>query len=303
MWPLGTKHPFGFFWRLQKLDITNGPSVAILIREGKDPLIKVAAVSYFNARPLVEGLRGQPDLEVLDLPPAAAAQALLDGEADVGLVPCVTLLRDPTLTYLPGLCIGADGMVDSVLLYLRKGALESSNKPLKIALDPHSRTSQMLTRIYLERVLGEQRDRVEFSQCSPRELLANPTAAALYDGILVIGDLALKQVPQGEWECVDLAKAWLDETGLPFVFAVWGLRRETLDAHPELTARFRQALDVGMSEIDNIVKDMAAGFGLKADQAKFYLTERIVFHLSERAEQGLNEFLNRCREWERSSDA
>ncbi len=264
----------------------------------EESVISVAAVSYFNARPLVESLRDQPDLAVRDLPPAEAASALLAGEADVGLVPCVTLLKDSELTYIPGLCIAADGPVDSVLLYLRPMA-SSSPRKLRIALDPHSRTSQMLTRVYLSSFLGWEEKRLDFIEESPKKLLAEGGDLAGIDGVLVIGDLALKCKSPESWDCIDLAEAWKSETGLPFVFAVWGIRRETLAANPELPQRFRAALDDGMAQIDTIVSELAPGFGLESEQARQYLTERIVFQMDERAERGLREFLRRCRAWEK----
>ncbi len=266
-------------------------------------MIRVAAVSYFNARPLVEGLRSQEDFEVRDLPPAEAAEALLSGDADVGLVPCVTLLKDPRLTYLPGLCIGAHGAVDSVLLYLKTGALESGQGKIRIALDPHSRTSQMLTKIYLVSFLGYPWERFEFVEESPKALLEDEERADQFDGILVIGDLALLRVPRGPWDCIDLSLAWTEATGLPFVFAVWGVRQETLTRHPDLSNKFLAALDTGMEEIESIVRELASGFGLKDSLAKHYLTERIVFRMDDQSERGLNEFLNRCRSWENLADA
>lgn len=266
-------------------------------------MIRVAAVSYFNARPLVEGLRSQTDLEVQDLPPSEAAEALLSGEADVGLVPCVTLLKDPKLTYLPGLCIGAHGAVDSVLLYLKDGILKSDKEKIRIALDPHSRTSQMLTKIYLVSFLGHDWERFEFVETSPKVLLADQKRADSFDGILVIGDLALLRTPQGPWDCVDLSLAWTEATGLPFVFAVWGVRQDTLLRHPDLPNRFLAALNAGMEEIESIVSDLASNFGLKDSLAKHYLTERIVFRMDDKSERGLNEFLDRCRSWENLADA
>jgi chorismate dehydratase len=54
--------------------------------------------------------------------------------------------------------------------------------------------------------------------------------AANFDAVLVIGDEALIRAKSGLANfrySFDLAKEWNDWTGLPFVFAVWALRKGT----------------------------------------------------------------------------
>lgn len=113
-------------------------------------MIRVGVVSYLNARPLVDDLGGDERLHLVAAPPAEVADMLASGRIDMGLVPSVALLGIPDAKWIPGLCIGADGPVESVLLYVRNDA---SGRPVaahRVALDRHSRTSQVLTRILLE---------------------------------------------------------------------------------------------------------------------------------------------------------
>jgi predicted solute-binding protein len=150
--------------------------------------MRFGAVSYLNARPLIEGLA----------PLALATPARL-GEVDVALLP-VAAGEGLKLPRAGSLGIAAEGAVESVLLFLRRplAAIET------VALDPASRTSRVLARLLLEEARG----------LSPRYV--DPPA----DAELVIGDAALVRGARDEPR-LDLAEEWTRWTGLPFVFAAW----------------------------------------------------------------------------------
>jgi predicted solute-binding protein len=59
--------------------------------------IRLAAVSYVNAWPLLAGLEGRPDVELVTASPAAVANLLAAERVDAGLVPSIELLRQPDL--------------------------------------------------------------------------------------------------------------------------------------------------------------------------------------------------------------
>ena len=259
-------------------------------------MLRVAAVSYFNARPLLGDLAEDPAIELLEMPPAEVAAALLERRVEVGLVPVAALLEDERLTYLPGLCIGANGEVDSVFLWLRE-EISADRRP-RIALDPHSRTSRLLTRLTIEDQGGIEGRRPEFLDRSPRSLLLSEEARADLDGFLVIGDLAMMQEPGPGWRKVDLAEAWKEATGLPFVFAVWGLDRRLLERQPDLADRFEAALEVGLEDIEGYVENCSRDRKLDPERARRYLRERIVYRMSAEARRGLSLFLDRARRLE-----
>ncbi len=273
------------------------------------PVLRVAAVSYFNARPLLGDLRDRSEVRVEEMPPAEVARALAEGRADVGLVPCAALLENERLTFLPGICIGARGEVDSVFLWLREGTLATerrreaaAGRPITIGLDPHSRSSRLLVRLWLEDQPGLDPRQVRLVEASPRRLLESEDERAGTDGFLVIGDLAMMREPGEGWTRIDLAEAWTRTTGLPFVFAVWGLDRDLLAKRPELTQIFRAALETGISRIDDYVAAEAAARGIDPVRAGRYLRERIVYRMDEDARRGLEAFLQRARGLDRTVD-
>lgn len=251
--------------------------------------LSVGVVSYLNARPLTAGIEGESGLELIRMEPSAVAKSLLEGRVDIGLVPSVTLLDGDDLTYLPGLCIGADGAVDSVFLF--KSEHISGSGPYRVVLDPASRTSQELTRIYLEEYRGLPPDSIEYTERDPRTALAEGDG----DFVLMIGDPALDPNRPSGWNVIDLAAAWKDMTGLPFVFAVWGLHTQTLEAHPDLTATFAASLEEGMTHLDEQVESHARLHQVDVDQASDYLRNRIVYTMGADEERGLKAFLDRVR--------
>ena len=176
--------------------------------------VRVGAVSYLNAKPLYYGLEAHaPGVElVMDLP-SRLADRLAAGDLDVALIPSVEYLRGAGRGYeiLPGFAIAAHGPVWSVKLFSRV----PFDQVRRLALDEGSRTSQALARVWLDAAHGVRPERVEILPmgASPLESTA--------DAVLVIGDRAMR-VPDAPWHAVvDLAEAWRDLTGLPFVFALW----------------------------------------------------------------------------------
>src|SRR4051794_6204613 len=173
--------------------------------------IRVGAVSYLNAKPLYHRLedraRGRVALS-MDLPSRLAAR-LADGDLDVALIPSVEYLRGAASGYeiLPGFAIAARGAVRSVKLFSRV----PFEKIERLALDEGSRTSQALTRVWLHARHGVDPALIETLPMgvSPLESTA--------DAVMAIGDRAMK-VPDAPFlAVVDLAEAWNDLTGLPFV--------------------------------------------------------------------------------------
>lgn len=253
--------------------------------------LRLANVSYLNACPLVAGLHEDARIDLVEMPPSDVSRALLCGDVHGGLVPVVSLLEDEGLTYIPGICIGADGPVDSVLLY-RNHRFEggSRDQELQVVLDPESRTSQMLARIVIHEIMGISPDRVRYREDDPLGALDCPEDV---DGVLVIGDKALDLDPGASWNPLDLAGAWKEHTGLPFVFAVWGVRSEILELHPWLADRMMQALDDGMAGLADIAGAVARDHGTDAARAEDYLRHRIVYRMGDAEEEGLKAFLAR----------
>ncbi len=230
-------------------------------------MLTYGAVSYLNARPLVEGLAPL----VLDTP-ARLVEAYADGGIDVALLP-VAAAQAAGLARVGSLGVAADGAVDSVLLFLRCTAREVKT----LALDPASRTSRLLAQIVLREVYGR-----ELRVLDPSDAAAETRSA---DAELVIGDAALVRRATGEAH-LDLAEEWTRFTGLPFVFAAWyGESR----AEPQLEEAYAR----GRKRFSDYARN--AGLGLAPDELERYLRERIRFRIGPREEEGLARFHASCR--------
>src|SRR5580704_15550329 len=112
----------------------------------------VSAVSYLNTWPLVWGFLHGPQRGIFDFRfdlPVHCAEALRDGKAGIGLVPCAELDR-LGLDFLPDLGIACEGPVRSILLISRRpfDAIRT------LAVDSSSRTSVALARIILAERYG-----------------------------------------------------------------------------------------------------------------------------------------------------
>src|SRR2546425_8674770 len=104
-----------------------------------DNRLRVAAVQYLNARPLLEGLDREPvSARVrLDLAlPSEVARRVAENEADVALMPVAAAASIGDVRFVRDAAIGARGAVRSVVIVAERPATELTH----LALDMSSRT-------------------------------------------------------------------------------------------------------------------------------------------------------------------
>jgi len=172
-------------------------------------LVRLGAVGYLNARPLVHGLDARRDLfDVRFDVPSRCATLLHEGATDVGMIPSIEYLRSPEpYRIVPELGIVSDGDVASVALFSRVPLAQVR----RIGLDTSSRTSAGLTRVLCR----------EAWQIDPEFVNVSPEAAAKVEGIdaaLLIGDPALfLDHESAGLRKIDPGAEWTAATGLPFV--------------------------------------------------------------------------------------
>ncbi len=249
-------------------------------------MIRIGAVAYLNARPLVWGLEhglGAGRVELSQSVPARLAERMAAGELDVALLPVVELARLPQLELVPGLGIVSRGPGRSVLLVARRPLAEIRS----VALDPESRTTNALVRLLFA---AAWRQAPRFVP-GPRAL---ETALDEHDAAVRIGDKALfEPLPPGT-HALDLGAAWTSHTGLPFVYAAWVARPGVVDE--ELYRLLHASCREGLRALPRI----AAGFSWNGRRdpalAQVYLSENIVYRLGAPELQALELFFRTAHE-------
>ncbi|MEK0445754.1 MAG: Chorismate dehydratase [Verrucomicrobiota bacterium] len=232
--------------------------------------IRVGCVQYLNSRPLIYGLEG-----VCLEHPRVLAEKLRRGELDAALVPVFELLRDPENYWVvDGVAIASQGPVYSVYVAYHGDLAEMT----EVHVDPASLTSVHLVQVLGKGVLGRRLSMVFEGEPIQRGR-----------GRLLIGNQAIRfRQEQGDGACHfwDLGEVWANWTGLPFVYAVWVIRK-TVGRAPEVADVFRELAKQGVREIETIVAEERE---VPREVARTYLNRCICFGLGGAEKQGLARF-------------
>lgn len=229
---------------------------------------RVGSVSYLNAVPLTRGL----EEEIVLLPPSELAQKLRRDELDAALVSVTEVLLQDRYDVLDGIAVASLGEVKSVFLAHRRPIDEAT----EIFCDPASLTSVMMLRV----LLAERGLQPEFKP------LPEYDSAPNLDYVLLIGDPAIDflRAPHAH-EIWDLGAAWFEMTRLPFVYAVWALRRGI--PNEELRRQLREARKYGLVTLDAIICNRPE---YDYEFRKDYLSWHIHYHLGADEKRGLARF-------------
>jgi chorismate dehydratase len=238
--------------------------------------IRVGAVSYLNTKPLVFEFEHGAMNDEIDLVfdyPASVANMLLNDEIDVGLIPVAVIPKLAESHIISDFCIGASAAVASVCLF--------SDVPVEkithVLMDYQSRTSAALLRILLKHYWKIEPVLID-TKNGYQQNISGTTAG------LVIGDRALRQRLHSAY-IYDLALAWRDMTGLPFVFAAW-VSNKSLPA--SFIAAFNLSTGKGLSHLSEIVADNPFP---EYDLMEYY-THNIDYQLSDEKRVALKTFLD-----------
>ncbi|HEX7569686.1 MAG TPA: menaquinone biosynthesis protein [Verrucomicrobiae bacterium] len=240
---------------------------------GDEKKFRIGSVPYLNAAPLTRDLPG----ELLFATPSKLAELLRRDELDAALVSVTEVLTNDRYDILDGIAIASLGEVYSVFLAHRKPLAEVK----EIFCDTASLTSVNLLKV----LLAERGLKPEFKP------LENYAAAQEKDFVLLIGDRAIEfQRSPHTHEIFDLGYAWLEMTNLPFVYAVWALRRGL--ENRELRQELRAAKHSGLETLDHIIETRPE---FDADFRRDYFEWHIHYHLAEDEKRAIAKFCELLR--------
>ena len=229
---------------------------------------RIGSVPFLNAVPLTRGIES----ELIFATPAKLAEMLRRDELDAALVSITEVLFNDSYDVLDGVAIASLGEVYSVLLAHKKPLAEAR----EIFCDTASLTSLNLLKVLLA-------ERGVFPEFKPLE---NYAAAPEKDFVLLIGDQAIEfQRAPHTHEIFDLGLAWLELTRLPFVYAVWALRRGI--ENRELRRELKEAKRFGMETLDTIIETRGE---FDEDFRRDYFEWHIHFHLGEDEKRAIAKF-------------
>jgi chorismate dehydratase len=248
--------------------------------------VRIGAVGYLNARPLVYGLERNARYAVRYDIPSECARLLHAGETDLGLIPSIEYLRGGPYSIVPDVSISSRGRVASVAIYTTRPIREVRS----IAMDTSSRTSVALVRVLCAR---QFRIAPRFEPRGPRlnDMLVRCDAA------LIIGDNALFLTPDTQGrvagvergvEKIDLGDVWLKLTGLPFVYAFWAGRPDALTRAD--VAAFQHARDEGVTRPFELAREYLADQPDRQARGAEYLRDNIKYYLGADERAGLETF-------------
>ena len=230
---------------------------------------RVGSVDALNAVPLTRGLEN----EILLAPPSKLAEMLRRDELDAALVSVAEVLFTDRYDILDGIAVASLGEVKSVFL-AHQAPLEEIRE---IHLDTASITSVNLVKV----LLAERGLKPEFKP------LPSYAEAPKLEAVLLIGDRALDFALAGHPHKIwDLGAAWYELTQLPFVYAVWALRRGV--ENKPLRRALREAQGFGLDTLEHIINSRPE---YTREFRKDYLGWHIHYHLGTDEKRGLAKFM------------
>ena len=234
---------------------------------------RVGSVPYLNAVPLTRGLED----EIVFLPPSQLAVKLQQNELDAALVSVTEVLLNDRYDILDGAAVASLGEVKSVFL--------AHKQPLDEIREVYCDTASLTSVNLLKVLLAEKNLKPDFRP------LPSYDAAPQFDNVLLIGDRALDfSIANHPHQVWDLGAAWLELTQLPFVYAVWALRRGI--ENDRLRRQLREAKDFGLDTIEHIIRTRTE-YDLQFRQD--YLGWHIHYHLGADEKRGLGKFIELLR--------
>ena len=222
--------------------------------------LKIGWIDYLNTLPFnfeLTGIKTDFDYQLVKGVPSQINKYLREGSIDVGFVSSAEYIENFKDYYiLPDLSISSLNKVHSVLVLSKKPV----DQITEIALTTASKTSRYLTKIVFEKFFNKK---VSYTQ------LKNINNA---ETVLLIGDEAITYRNKFPY-IIDLSGEWYKHTKLPFVFALWCVRKDSLEKRKseilKLSTVLKKSKEKFFEDIEKYMKEAKIKFD--TDFAKFYL--------------------------------
>lgn len=184
--------------------------------------LKLGIIDYLNVLPVYYSIlkNRHPKLwHAQRGTPVELNQMIERGEIDISVISSFEYAKHSDAYYVfPDLSVSAEGPVKSIFLFSQVPFNEISGP---VGLTPTSATSIHLVKYLL------RNHSISYFKADRSGTKDKVTE-------LQIGDEAIRTQQMGHYAYAhDLSSLWFKETGLPFVFAIWVVRRDSFHRNPE----------------------------------------------------------------------
>ncbi|MBC2695659.1 MAG: menaquinone biosynthesis protein [Desulfobacteraceae bacterium] len=245
-----------------------------------------------NVAPVYYGLDNglKPDwLNIVSAPPSILNNMMVKNDLDISPVSSVAYAKNQDeWLLLPDLSISCFGRVVSVILVSKKPFEKLTNNKV-IITDKSAAAAELLKLLFSIKRVKPVFETMPI-QC-PDEIKKSADAA------LIIGDKALKEKWELHFDHVfDLGQMWLELTDLPFVFALWAVRKSFTDKQPEVVSSIIKLFNIskkqGKKNIEDIAKKASEILGIDIDICKKYY-ELLNYNLGPLQLKGIRTFFDK----------
>ncbi len=258
---------------------------------------RLGAIAFINTLPIYYNLPASENLDIVYDSPAKLNSAMGSKKLDISPVSSAYYLRNrDKLVLLNDLSVSSQHSVESVLFLTKKPLTEALLDQPVVPVPDDSETSVALLAELIQRRTGQDLRPwfLTYPADRYREILQKLGAA------LIIGDNALliheKGIPKGFY-CYDLASLWAEETGLPFVFAVWVAQRTWAEENPNTLAKINATLQANKTRFLNTPEQLDQGVAfahkrckIAKERIKKYFTQSLDYNLGEPHRVALTQF-------------
>jgi len=242
----------------------------------------VGKIPYLNSVPFY-ALLEKRDFRILPVVPRRMGMLGALGEIDAGPFSLMDYLVREEEMDLMGWCIATRDQVKSVMLFSKGGWRDLEGR--RIGITDDTATSVHLLNVLLEKKYGVH--------ATLERLHQGVNAHDGLDAVLLIGDEALRRNKEGldGFELVyDLAREWYEWQKLPFVFAVWAVRRSLpAGEKEELGALLERALGAVGGDFVPVAGRHGRRIGLTDAETQEYLSG-FNYRLGEREREAIAVF-------------
>ncbi len=214
--------------------------------------MKIGWIDFLNTLPFDFTGEKVSGIEIVKGVPSEINHLLRKEKIDIGFISSGEYIENfHKYLILPDLSISSYKNVQSVGIF--------SNKPLNeiktVYLSTASKTSRLLTKIVFKEFFKKD---VNYKDLKNYENIEQKT-------VLLIGDNAIKFKDSFKY-IYDLSTLWFENTGLPFVFALWCVNRNYFNYHKEEVLNFQRVLVETKEEFFKNVETKIKSANIKFDK-------------------------------------